>query len=56
VATFHFGGGQSLIPAATTNCRKVEKGTFCNSNFVQLRKEGGKKFFAKAGSNSASEF
>jgi hypothetical protein len=36
MATFHFGGGQSLVPTAMTSCREVEKGTRFNLDFVQL--------------------
>ena len=39
MATFHFGGGQPLVPTASASCREVKKGTFFNPDFVQLRKE-----------------
>jgi hypothetical protein len=39
VTTFHFGGGQPLVPTAPTNCREVEKGALFNPNLVQIRKE-----------------
>jgi len=34
MAPLHFGSSQTLVPAATTNCRKVIKGTLFNPNFV----------------------
>ena len=56
MATLHFGSGQSLVPTAPASRREVKKGALFNPNFVQLRKESAKKFFAKAGSDSASKF
>jgi hypothetical protein len=56
VTSPHFSGGQSLVPTIPASRRKVEKGTFINPNFVQLRVEGTQKFFAKASSDSASKF
>jgi hypothetical protein len=38
-----------------TGCRKVEKGTFINPNFVKLRVKGTQKLFAESGSDSASK-
>jgi hypothetical protein len=35
---------------------KLKKGTGFNPDFVYLRKQIAQEFFAKAGSNSASEF
>jgi hypothetical protein len=56
VATSHFNGGETLVPTVATSGRKVEKGTFINSNFVQLCKKSVQEFFAKTGPNSASKF
>jgi hypothetical protein len=52
----HFCGGQSLIPTIPTSGRKIEKGTFFNANFVQLRVETVQKLVAKPSPNSASKF
>ena len=30
--TLHFGGSQSLVPAAPATCREIKKGTFPNPN------------------------
>ena len=56
MATSHFSSGQTLVPTASANRRKVIKGTFFDPNFVQLRIKSAQKFVAKASSDSASKF
>jgi hypothetical protein len=34
--TLHFGGSQSLVPAAPATCREIKKGTFLNPNIYPL--------------------
>jgi hypothetical protein len=55
-ATLHFRSSQTLVPAAPTGCRDVEKGTGIDPDLLQFRIETAQKFIAKAGSNSASKF
>jgi len=45
-----------LVPTVSAYRRKVEKRTFIDPDFVQLRVEGTQKFVAKAGPDSASKF
>jgi hypothetical protein len=55
-APLHFGSSQTLVPPPSANRVKLKKGTGFNPDFVYLRKQIAQEFFAKAGSNSASEF
>jgi hypothetical protein len=56
MATFHFGGGQALIPSVPSGCREIRKRASFNPNFLQVIKERAQKLFAEAGSDSPGEF
>ena len=56
MATFHFGGGQALVPSVAPGYREIRKRARLNSDLLQVVKERTEKLVAETRPDSAGKF